>query len=216
MRRKMTKTKNKNNENEHIHTSDYHEHFGMGSYEDWCVECYWKYLKKEGVSNEGFWINPDYMTDEDEFVNIVVKKEISMIFRVRVHKDHKEDFDVEEYLDGNEMDDFWMDTDPYELIDSSTDYWKVVDTQKVSGDKVKDDFFHYVCDEGTFHPPFDESKSVYKEKVSKPKILEVHKNNQRWWDGIKERNEIFQKYQTSLDNMLEEIVEEKRKEKEGV
>ena len=183
-----------NNENEHNHTDD----------DEFCYECYKKDLKEKGVSNEGFWINPDYMTDEDEIVNIEVKKEISMIFRVRVHKDHKEHFDVEEYLYGDEMDDFWMDTDPYELIDSSTEYWRVIDTQKVSGDKVKDDFFHYESCDGLFYPPFDESKSVYKEKVDKPKILEVHKNNQRWWDGIKERNETIKKYQTELDNMLEE------------
>ena len=193
----------KNDKNEHNHTED-----------EFCGECYEKYLKDEGVSNDGFWINPDYMTDEDEFVNIEVKKEISMTFRVRVHKDHKEHFDFDEYVNGYEIEEFWMDTDPYELIDGSTEYWRVIDTQKVSGDKVKDDFFHYVCCDGTFHPPFDETKSVYEEVVDKPKILEVHKHNQRWMDGIKERNETFQKYQTSLDNMLEEIVEQKRKEKE--
>ena len=165
-------------------------------------------------SYDGFYINPDYMTDEDEIVNIEVKKEICMTFRVRVHKEHKEYFDLDEYVNGEEINLFWNDTDPIELFLSSTDHSRVVDTQKVSGDKVKDDFFHYESCDGLFYPPFDESKSVYKEQVDKPKIVEVHKHNQRWMDGIKERNETFQKYQTSLDNMLEEIVEEKRKEKE--
>ena len=151
---------NKNDKNEHNHTED-----GV------CVNCYEEYLKEEGISNEGFWINPDYMTDEDEFVNIKVKKEISMTFRVRVHKDHIDHFSVVDYVNGYEIEDFWKDTDPYELIDSSFQYHGVVDTQKVSGDKVKDDFFHYVCFDGTFHPPFDETKSVDEEVVEIPKLL---------------------------------------------
>ena len=190
----------KNDENQHNHTEE----------DDFCFECDKKHLKDKGVSNEGFWINPDYMTDEDEIVNIEVKKEISVTFRVRVHKDHKEHFDVDEYVNGDEIDGFWMDTDPFELIDGSTEYWRVIDTQKVSGDKVKDDFFHYECCDGLFYPPFDKSKSVYKEQVDKPKIVEVHKHNQRWMDGVNERNETFKKYQTELDNMLSGIVEEKR------
>jgi hypothetical protein len=184
----MKNTDNKKNEeNEHNHTE-----------EGFCVECYEEYLKEEGISNDGFYINDDYMTDEDEIMIIEVKKEISIPFEVRVHKDHKNHFDVEEYLSSYEVKSYLEHIPPHELINDSNEYHRVVETKNVSGDKVKDDFQHYVCCEGTFYPE-EETKSVDEE------VKEDEKN---------ERDELFQKYQTSLDNMLEEIVEKKRKEKE--
>ena len=88
---------NKNNKNEHNHTEE----------GDFCEEWYEKHLKDEGISNDGIYINPEYMTDEDVIMEIEVKKEISHIFEVRVHKDHKNCFDVEEYLSGEEQRYFW-------------------------------------------------------------------------------------------------------------
>ena len=38
---------------------------------DVCIDCYEEHLKEKGVSNDGFYINPDYMTDEDEIVGIL-------------------------------------------------------------------------------------------------------------------------------------------------
>ncbi len=45
----MKKTDNKNNENENNHTEEDGD----------CVECYETYLKEEGISNDGFYLNPD-------------------------------------------------------------------------------------------------------------------------------------------------------------
>ena len=149
----MSKTKNKNNENENNHTEE----------EGVCVECYEEYLKEEGISNDGYSINDDYMTDEDVIMIIEVKKEISIPFEVRVHKDHKNHFDVEEYLSSDEVESYWEQFQQYELLEMSNDYHRVVETKEVSGDKVKDDFQHYVCCDGTFYPHFGETKSVDEE-----------------------------------------------------
>ena len=167
---------NKNNKNEHNHTEE----------EGICVNCYEEYLKEEGISNDGYSINPDYMTDEDVIMEIELKKEISQIFEVRVHKDHKDHFNIEEYLSCEEVQSFLRDYPSHELFDNSLDYHRVVDTKKVkhimSGDyerkdngRKKDYFFHYVCDDGIFYKkissPGEETKSVDEEVEEIPKLL---------------------------------------------
>ena len=154
-------TKTKNNENEHNHTDD----------DEFCIECYKKHLKEKGVSNEGFWINPDYMTDEDVIIRLEVKREVIQHFDVRVHKDHKEHFNIEEYLKSEEIVGYWKNIPPHELIDDAPEYHRVEEIEKPTGDKVKDDFSHYVCDEGIFYEnissPEEETKKEQNEKEGK-------------------------------------------------
>jgi len=143
---------------------------------DFCGECYERHLKEEGISNDGYTLNSSYMTDEDVIVNIEVKKEITETFEVRVHKDHIHNFDVDEYLSSFDIEQYWENTSPQELIDGSTEYHRVVDTQKVSGDN--DLFYNYVCSAGTFirdiFSPEKETKSVDVVEVKEeeiPKLL---------------------------------------------
>jgi hypothetical protein len=164
---------------------------------EFCGECYERHLKEDGISNDGFSINPEYMTDEDVIMEIEVKKEITQIFEVRVHKDHKYQFDVGEYLSSYEVESFWENLSLQEMINQVPEYHRVVDTKKVkhimSGDyerkdngRKKDYFFHYVCDDGIFYDnertlglleyrlertKEEETKSFDDEVVEIPKLL---------------------------------------------
>ena len=149
---------NKNNKNEHNHTE---------TEEGICLKCQEKeYLKEEGISNDGVEINPDYMTDEDVIFRLEVKKEITIPVDIRVHKDHKEHFDVSHFIHSDEIQEYINCVPPHELLDESTEYHRVVCCHKITGDKVKDDFYQYVCCDGTFY-----SRPVDEEVVEIPKLL---------------------------------------------
>ena len=121
-----------------------------------CVECYEDYLREKGVSDDGFYINPKYMTEEDELVIIEVKKVITDSFEVRVHKDHKGHFNVEDYMNSEEVWSYWECSPPHELINGSLEYRRV-EKRDLSSEKDRD-FFHYVCCDGVFYKPDNRDK----------------------------------------------------------
>ncbi len=82
-------------------------------------------------------------TPEDVIMEIEVKKELSHTFVVRVHKDHIEHFDVEDYLGGKDLDDYWGNSNMEEK-----EYHRIGSTKLVSG--LFDYFYDYVCSEGSF------------------------------------------------------------------
>ena len=112
-----------------------------------------EYYKVKGVSDDGMYINPDFVTDEDQIVKLKVYKIVEHHIDVRVHKDIKR-FNVDEFVDREEIQNVHWDYEYLkhgEFLENSEQHIEVLDSHKVNGKEDPDSRDYYVCDDGVFY-----------------------------------------------------------------
>jgi len=123
------------------------------------TECELEYHRVKGISNNGDDINPDYMSDEDQIVEVKISKLVECVVPVRVHKDTKS-FNLDKFVFTGLIQDVCWDFDYgfKERLEETGQRYEVVERRKLSGSPHKDFYHYYICDDQLFFPPKEDPK----------------------------------------------------------
>jgi len=118
------------------------------------TECELEYQRVKGISNDGECINPDYMTDEDQIIEVKISKLVEMSIPVRVHKDTKS-FNLDKFVFTSFIQSICWDLDSEWFKDQFEDTeqrYEVVERRKLSGSPHKDVHNCYLYEDQMFLP----------------------------------------------------------------
>jgi len=124
------------------------------------TECELEYHRVKGISDNGENINPDYMTDEDQIIEVKISKLVEMSVPVRVHKDTKS-FNLDKFVFTGFIQGICWDLDSEwfkDRFEETEQRYEVVERRKLSGSPHKDEHNCYVYEDQMFFPPTEDTK----------------------------------------------------------